>query len=327
MILIKSPLRITIAGGGTDLPWWYKKKGGLVISSAINKFIYITGFKRKYDKKIFLGYSKTEICNKTEEIKNEIFKACLKKFKINSSIEIHSISETPGKSGLGSSGTFTAALIKFLSIYKNIKLNNQKIAELACDIEMKYLKRNSGKQDAFISVFGGFQEIKIDKKGKVKVKKIKISKTNVRKLNESTLTFFTGITRDSEKVLKSQKENYLKKNDKKKNFTKIANLTKQIKKSLVEGNIKKIGATFHQHWLYKKKLTPLMSNGYINRIYNFAKSNGAYGGKVIGAGGGGFILFIVSKRKKNLLRKKLTRFNLKEFNWNFYSKGISASKF
>ncbi len=326
MILVKSPLRITIAGGGTDLPWWYKKNNGLVISAAIDKFINITGFKRDFDKKIFLGYSKTEICDNTKEINNEIIKVCLEKFNIKSSIEIHSISETPGKSGLGSSGAFTSALIKFLAEYKNIIMTQQQVAELACDVEMKYLKKSSGKQDAFISVFGGFQEIKINKTGNVKTKKINISTKNIKKLNNSTLTYFTGITRDSEIVLKSQKKNYLKNNEKKIIFSKIAHLTNQIKKSLLDGNTKKLGETFHKHWVYKKQLTPLMSNDFINKIYTFAKKNGAYGGKLIGAGGGGFILFVVDHKKKQQLKKKLLKFKLKEFNWNFYSKGISVSK-
>ena len=239
MIAIKSPLRITIAGGGTDLPWWYKKNGGLVISSSINKFVKIVGFKRNFDKKIFLSYSDTEICNRVNDIKNEIIRVCFKKFKINSSIEIHSISEIPGKSGLGSSGAFTAGLIKFLAEYKKIKMTREQIASMACDIEMRSLKRSSGKQDAFISVFGGFQEIKINKKGIVKMNRLKISKKNIKKLKDSTLTYFTGITRDSETILKSQKKNYIKNFYKKKTFSKIASLTKHIKKILLLGNIKK----------------------------------------------------------------------------------------
>ena len=326
MIAIKSPLRITIAGGGTDLPWWYKKNGGLVISSSINKFVNIVGFERNFDKKIFLSYSKIEVCNKIKEIKNEIIKICFEKFKINSSIEIHSISEVPGGSGLGSSGAFTASLIKFLAEYKKIKTSSQQIANMACDIEMKSLRRSSGKQDAFISVFGGFQEIKINKKGIVKMNKLNIAKKNIRKFKESTLTYFTGITRNSEAILKSQKKNFVKNSDKKKIFSKIAGLTIRIKKSLLQGDIREIGKLFHKHWLYKKKMTPLMSNNFIDKVYSFARKNGALGGKVIGAGGGGFILLIVDKRQKKHLRKKLIKFILNEFDWNFYMKGTSVSK-
>ena len=327
MIAIKSPLRITIAGGGTDLPWWYKKNGGLVISSSINKFVNIVGFERNFDKKIFLSYSRIEVCNKIKEIKNEIIKTCFEKFKINSSIEIHSISEVPGGSGLGSSGAFTASLIKFLAEYKKIKMSRQQIANMACDIEMKSLRRSSGKQDSFISVFGGFQEIKISKKGIVKINKLNITKKNIRKFKESTLTYFTGITRDSEAILKSQKKNFIKNSEKKKIFSKIAGLTMHIKKSLLQGDIKEIGKLFHKHWLYKKKMTPLMSNNFIDKVYSFARKNGALGGKVIGAGGGGFILLIVDKRKKKQLRKKLSKFRLNEFEWKFYMKGTSVSKF
>ena len=325
MIVIRSPLRITMAGGGTDLPWWYKEEGGRVISAAINKFIHIQGFERKLDKKIFLSYSKTEICNNVNAIKNDIIRICLKKFNVKSSIEIHSISETPGSSGLGSSGAFTAALIKFLALYKKIKMCRQRIADLACDVEMKSLKKSSGKQDAFISVFGGFQEIIIDKNGNVKIKRISIARDKIKKLQLSTLTYFTGISRNSESILKKQKR-FFHKRKTKFIYKKIANLTEEIKKSLVSGNFNKLGQNFHKHWQYKKKLSSNMSNSFIDKIYSFGIKNGAIGGKIIGAGGGGFLLFIVNPKNRKLLKKKFKKFKLKEFDWKFNSEGIRFSK-
>ena len=186
-------------------------------------------------------------------LKTEIIRVCFKKFKINSSIEIHSISEIPGKSGLGSSGAFTAGLIKFLAEYKKIKMTREQIASMACDIEMRSLKRSSGKQYAVKRVLGGYQEININKKGIVKMNRLKILKKNIKKLKDSTLTYFTGITRDSETILKSQKKNYIKNSDKKKTFSKIASLTKHIKKSLLLGNIKEIGNYFTNIGFIKKK--------------------------------------------------------------------------
>jgi D-glycero-alpha-D-manno-heptose-7-phosphate kinase len=250
----------------------------------------------------------------------------LKKFKVKASIEIHSISETLGGSGLGSSGAFTAALIKFLALYKGIKMCNQQIADLACDVEMKSLKRSSGKQDAFISVFGGFQEIIINKNGNVKIKKIHIPRDKIKKLQLSTLSYFTGISRNSESILKKQKIFFYKKKETKFIYKKITDLTEEIKKSLISGNYNKLGQNFHKHWQYKKKLSPNISNSFIDKIYSFGIKNGAIGGKIIGAGGGGFVLFIVNPKKRELLKKKFKKFKLKEFDWKFNSEGISFSK-
>lgn len=322
MIQIKSPLRITLAGGGSDLPWWYKKNGGFVISATINKYIEIVGFERKFDNKIWLSYSQKEVCYKIENIRNKIIKECFKKFKIKPGIEIHSISETPGKSGLGSSGSFTSALIKFLTEYTRKKISKQKIAEMACDIEMKNLKMNSGKQDAFISVFGGLRQIKIKKDGRVSIKKLVITKKNLNKFKKSTLSYFTGQTRYSDSVLKSQKKNFINKSFKRKYMKQMVDLTNDTKKFLVKGNVPKIGEIFHKHWTLKKKLSPIMTNKKIDNLYKFALSNGAYGGKLIGAGGGGFLIFIIDYKQKNTLRKKMKKFNLHEFVWDFEFKGI-----
>ena len=253
MIYVKSPLRISMGGGGTDLPWWYSKHSGYVISFAIDKYVHLIGAKRVFDKKIWLSYSKTEICEKINEIKNEIFKESLKLKKINNSIEIHTISDVPGNSGLGSSGAFTSALIYFLNLLKDKKISKSEIATTACKIEMEILKKNSGKQDQFISTFGGLREIKINKNGKVKITKLNIKKNNIKKLEESLLLVYTKQTRKSELILSSMK-NEFKINLKTKTslMKKIYKIGLKSKKILEEANITKLGKLFDEHWEVKK---------------------------------------------------------------------------
>lgn len=323
MIYVKAPLRITLGGGGTDLPWWYKENGGYVISSSINKYIHVIGNQRIFDKKIQLSYSKNEVINSVAQVKNEILKECLKEFKIKNSIELHTMSDVPGNSGLGSSGSFISAINYFLSIYKGKKLNKYEIANLSCKIEMINLSKNCGKQDQFISTFGGIKELVISKSGKVKVKNINVNRNALRKIKNSMVTFYTGQTRSSETILKSQKINY--QNTKKQ----IQEIMKQIheigyktKKYLINADIAGLGSLCKNHWDLKKKLSPIMSNSKINIIYEHGINNGAEGGKVLGAGGGGYVIFYVKEKNKNKLIKSFKKFNLPQLHWDFEYKGV-----
>lgn len=326
MFYVKSPLRITFGGGGSDLPWYYKKFGGYVLTTAIDKNIHLFGIKRVYDKKIWLSYSKNEVVNDLNQIKNEIIKECFKKFKIKNSIELHTLSDVPGNSGLGSSGAFISAVLKFCSIFKKKKLNKYELASLGCELEMKDLKKNSGLQDQFISVFGGFIEMKINKKGVVKINNLNLDEKIKKKFINSTVTFYTKITRDSEEILKNQKKTFLSDKNKELQMHKIVRIGKKIKKCLLEGNIKKVGKLFNEHWLIKKNLSKNMSNKKINQIYDIAMKTGAYGGKIIGAGGGGYLMFVIDKSKKKKLIKNLSKFKLPIFKWNFVKQGTYSSK-
>ena len=174
MIYIKSPLRITLGGGGSDLPWFYKKHGGYVLTTSINKFIHLFGIKRAYDNKIWLSYSRNEVCDNVSEIKNEIIKEALKYFNIKNSLEIHTVSDVPGNSGLGSSGAFISTILKFCSEFRLKKISKYKLAKLGCALEMEKLKKNSGLQDQFISVYGGLIEMFVNKNGSVKIKKLNL---------------------------------------------------------------------------------------------------------------------------------------------------------
>jgi len=326
MFYVRSPLRITFGGGGSDLPWYYKKFGGYVLTTAIDKNIHLFGIKRVYDKKIWLSYSKNEVVDDLNQVKNEIIKECFKKFKIKNSIELHTLSDVPGNSGLGSSGAFISAILKFCSILKKKKLNKYQLASLGCELEMKSLKKNSGLQDQFISVFGGFIEMKINKKGIVKINNLNLDDKIKKKFINSTVTFYTKITRDSEEILKNQKKTFISDKSKELQMHKIVKIGKKIKKCLLEGNVKKVGKLFNEHWLIKKNLSKNMSNKKINQIYEIAMKTGAYGGKIIGAGGGGYLMFVIDKSKKKKLINNLSKFKLPIFKWNFVKQGTYSSK-
>ena len=327
MLYVKSPLRLTLGGGGTDLPWWYKKNGGYVISASINKYIHVMGNKRTFDDKIQLSYSKNEVLNNTYQIKNEIFKECLEEFKIKKGIEIHTMSDVPGNSGLGSSGSFISAINYFLNIYTNKKLNRYNIANLSCKIEMKNLKRNCGKQDQFISTFGGIKEFFISKNGKVEVKKLKVKKEIINKLQNSMLIFYTKQTRSSEKILSSQKKQFnIKKYSKNQIMRDIQEIGYQTKKYFLKGDIDNLGLLCKEHWELKKKLSPFMSNSFINKVYENGINNGAEGGKILGAGGGGYIMFYVKENNKNKLINSIKEFNLPRLKWQFDLNGVRQIK-
>ena len=323
MIYIKSPLRITLGGGGSDLPWFYKKNGGYVLTTSIDKFIHLFGIKRVYDNKIWLSYSKNEITENINNIKNEIIREALRYFNIDRSLELHTLSDVPGNSGLGSSGAFISTILKFCSEHKSHSLSKYELAKLGCYLEMTKLKKNSGLQDQFISVYGGIIEMFINTKGEVKVKKLKLKKKIKKKFLTSSVTFYTKLTRPSELVLRSQKKNYLKDIDKEKSMFEIIKIGKEIKKKLIVADIKGIGGLFHDHWQIKKNLANNMSNEFINNLYEYGIKCGAYGGKVIGAGGGGYIMFIIEPKKRKEFISKFKKFNLPILNWKFSENGTS----
>ena len=209
MIIVRSPLRISIGGGGTDIPSYFKEKESFFISAAINKYVYVT-VTRPFEQGIYLKYSRIEKLNKIDSINHKIIKEVLKKKRENR-IEITTLTDIPAKTGLGSSGSFSTALIKAIYLYNQKKINKRELAEFACDIEINKLKRPSGKQDQYISVYGGFSEFHINKKGYVKVKKFDISNKTMFNLENNLLLFFTGFSRNSSLILNEQNTRTLKK--------------------------------------------------------------------------------------------------------------------
>jgi D-glycero-alpha-D-manno-heptose-7-phosphate kinase len=320
MIITRSPLRITLGGGGTDLPSYYKRFGGFLISAAIDKYVY-TSVLEPYADGIFLKYSKTEKIKLINKINHPIIREVLKKFKNNSKrIEITTLAEIPSGTGLGSSGSFTTSLIKAMYQFNHKKISKYKLAEESCDIEINKLKEPVGKQDQYIASFGGLKVFKIDKSGKVVVSSLKTTKSTFNKLQNNLLLFFTGYTRSSSIILKKQ-------NDETKNnrFQTLENL-KEIKKigflskNLIENSdLDQFGKLLDYHWKIKKERATNMSNERIDSIYDDALNNGALGGKLVGAGGGGFLMFYA--KNPNQLRKRLKRFKINEVKFSFDQEG------
>ncbi|MGF3553910.1 MAG: hypothetical protein ACQXXF_01360 [Thermoplasmatota archaeon] len=323
MIISRSPVRITLGGGGTDLPSYYSKYGGALIAAAINKHTFVTAHKR-FDDYIRLNYSKTEQIKNIDEIQHNIFREALRLLNIKNGLELSSLADVPGRSGLGTSGSFTVALLNALHVYKKEFVSQKQLAEEACKIEIDILKEPIGKQDQYISSFGGITQLIISKDGEVTLETVKINNELIDELENNILLFYTGITRYASDILKNQNEKS-KKGDESTIDTlhEIKRIGIETKKALEKGDIDKLGEFLDVHWQTKKKLSQGVSNKFIDECYEIAKKNGALGGKIMGAGGGGFFMFYHNgnNKEKTQFVKILEKKNLKKMNFHFDFEG------
>jgi D-glycero-alpha-D-manno-heptose-7-phosphate kinase len=313
MIIIRSPFRIPLAGGGTDLDFYYRKRGGDLISATIDQYIYILISKRPLDKKILIQNTEIQFSDNIKKVKNNLLREILIHLGFKNGIQIANISTLPTQTGLGSSSTLTVGLIKGLLKMKNYNINKNELAKMAYLIERQKLKFDGGWQDQIIASYGGIQRIKINKKGKFKSNEIKIKNNNLLKLENHFILVYTEETRNSEKIITEQR-----KNDKKiiHNYDKIKAKVKIMEKFLIEGNVSQIGNIFHDHWVEKKKLTKNISNKKLDKMYNdMMHSKLFYGGKIMGAGGGGFFLMVAKNKNKSIefLKKVKFRFTKIKF--------------
>ena len=298
MILSRAPTRITLGGGGTDLASYYSQYGGFVIAGAINRYCTILANKRFYSS-IRLSYSQMEIKDRVEDIEHRIFRTALQVTDIRSGIELHSTSDVPSNSGLGTSSTFTVALMNALHAYKKEYVPQSQLAEEACEIEIDMLKEPIGKQDQYIAVYGGLKCFTFEKDGSVLVEPLHVSPDIMEQLEDNLLLFFTGRERSASEMLKDQ-------DDRSKvgdtimleNLRKTKDIGLQTRKYLENGDIDMLGELFHEHWENKKKRSHGMSDALIDESYDIARKNGALGGKLIGAGGGGFLMFYCNNSAK-----------------------------
>ena len=298
MIISKTPFRISFFGGGTDLKEYYLNNTGIVASTTIDKYIYITVNKR-FDNSIRISYSKTEIVEKRDEIQHPIVREALKLLDIEGGIEITSISDIPSKTGLGSSSTFTVGLLNALYAYKGVYVNSETLAKEACKIEIDILKEPIGKQDQYAAAYGGLNYITFNNDETVSINPIICSKNVKNKFENNLLLFYTGITRSAGRVLDYQKKNTCNNIE---NLTSMKVLVDDFKHILSEGSdLKQIGKKLNDSWMLKRKLSDSISNSFIDSMYNLAMNNGAIGGKVLGAGGGGFLLFFCEPHNQKKL--------------------------
>lgn len=323
MIVTRSPMRITLGGGGTDLPSYYSKHGGYLIAGAINKYILISANKHFFDT-YKLKYSDTEETTEINDIKHNLFREALRMVNIPAKIELTSMADIPDKSGLGSSGAFLVCLLTALHAFKKEVVSKKQLAEEACKIEIDILKEHVGKQDQYISAYGGITAFDFQKNGKVYVEPIIFEEDVYHELESNILMFYTGISRSASSILKKQDTKTIK-DDKKiiESLHEIKKIGQKTKKAFDEGDIDKFGEFLHEHWEIKKSLSNKISNPFIDRCYDLALKHGAIGGKVTGAGGGGFLMFYhngTSQNKRNLI-KELAKFNVPLMNFRFDNEG------
>ena len=289
-----TPHRISFAGGATDLPKFYKKNGGRFISATINKFIYVTVKKHDvFNKKFRIMYSKTENKNTINSIENDIVRCCLKFLKLDIPLLIFTSSDIPTNSGLGSSSAFTVGLLHALYTLQGRKISRRKLAQDACYVEIEMMKKNCGIQDQYAAAFGGINDYKINKNGNVKIKKLSSKNFFINKLFENIILVETKTYRSSDNISKTYRiDNNILKLLKKSTFEFKNIITKK------KINLNELGNFLHSNWIEKKKLSNKISNKKLDKIYNDFVSKGALGGKLLGAGGGGYFMFIMSKNKQ-----------------------------
>lgn len=291
LIITRTPLRISLGGGGTDLPSYYSLSGGLVISAAINKYLYI-GVNRTFTDDYFLKYSALERVTEVADIEHPIVREAFMLHPIGPSIELVSLADIPSGTGLGSSGAFTVGLLRAIYAYKREAVTPGALAEEACHIEIDRLGRPVGKQDQYIAAFGGITCFEFSSDGRVQVIPLSVSNETLHDLEEHLVMFFTGYSRDADLVLQEQRAR--SESDDREMLTNldfVKELGVLIRSALEDGDARGFGELMNEHWEYKKRRSASMSNSSIDRCYDVAVSSGAIGGKVVGAGAGGFLLF------------------------------------
>lgn len=301
MIISRSPVRLSMGGGGTDLPSYYKKHGGFLIAVAINKYVYIMAEKR-FQKTIRLSYSKTEIVDSVDQIEHNIFREALKLMKVENTIELVSIADVPVNCGLGTSSTFTVALINALFAYQRNYVTLAQLAETACHIEIDILKEPIGKQDQYTSTFGGFNAYWFNQDGTVNVEPVNIKEENLIELQSNIFLFYIERKQSASSILSVQnKKTESGDKDTIERLHRIKDMGHQTKKIFEKGDINEFGEILHEHWLTKKGLSDKISDDYIDEVYETARKHGALGGKIMGAGGGGFLLVYCPHNKSKLI--------------------------
>lgn len=291
MIISQTPFRISFVGGGSDLPEYYRRFGGAVISTSIDKSVYIT-VNRKFDNRIRLSYSQTENVDYANQIKHKLVRACLDKLDISNGIEITSISDIPSSgSGLGSSSAYAVGLLHVLNAFSGKYSSKQELAGGACHVEIDICGEPIGKQDQYASAYGGFNYIRFNPDDTVDVEPIICNGQLLVELQRSLLLFFTGITRSASDILLTQKKLTIHSTDKQQTMHEMVKLADVLRSELQNGNMDALGEILHESWLLKRSITDQISSPVIDDWYERARRAGAVGGKILGAGGGGFLLF------------------------------------
>jgi len=325
MILARAPLRISLGGGGTDLPSYYAQYGGFTLSAAINKYVYIYVNRPCVDALLRVKYSRYEQVSSVDDIRHDLVRPALKTLGLSGSLEIVSMADAPDGTGLGSSGSYLVALLTSLHELKRERVPIQALAEEAIHIELELAGHPVGKQDHYVAAFGGFTCLEIEPDGTVAVSPLNISVSDREELRSHTLLFFTGLQRSSREILQAQHD------ETRSGSTAVLDSLHQtkelgyrIKEVLERGNIEKFGQLLDEHWHIKKQRSTQISQPAINRWYELARERGALGGKLIGAGGGGFLMFCCPPATKAPIREALSAEGLREMPFDFDMDGAKV---
>ncbi len=317
MILSRAPTRITLGGGGTDLASYYSRHGGFLIAGAINRYVHILATPRFYPS-IRLSYSETEIVDSPDQIKHRIFQAALKLTGLDHGIELHSTADVPANCGLGSSSSFTVALLNALHAYKREFVTQRRLAEEACHVEIEMLGEPIGKQDQYAAALGGVTCFTFEPNGEVIAEPLAVSPETLDLLETNLLLFFTGKERRASDILAEQDQRSRADDQRMiENLHQVKEIGLQTRKYLEHGKIDELGDLFHVHWETKKKRSARMSEPFIDECYEKARRTGALGGKLIGAGGGGFLMLYCTNGVKSNVVEAMTDMGLRRERFHF----------
>ncbi len=324
MIITRTPFRFTLGGGGTDLPSYYTKYGGFIFAAAINKYMFINLNRPIVDDLVRVKYTESEMVEHREELKHDIAKEAMRMMGIENAIEIISMADVPGGTGLGSSSCYAVGLLNGLHAMKRKYTGLQNLAEEACDLEINRLGKPIGKQDQYMAAFGGLIVLGIEKDGTVSVRAANVTNDVADDLNRNILLFYTNSSRSADVILEEQSNGAREeKKDVVENMHYIKDLGYRILEAVENGNITDVGLMFDEHWQHKKKISTKMSSPRFDKIYEVAKENGVLGGKITGAGGGGFFLFYIEEGHKKL-KKSMAEMGLREMRYRFDFEGTKV---
>jgi D-glycero-alpha-D-manno-heptose-7-phosphate kinase len=321
MIITRTPFRVTLGGGGTDLPSFYQEHGGFILAVAIDKYMFLNVNTPIVDDKVRVRYTSSEMVDHVDEVKHTLAREALRYFGVASGIEIVSIADIPAGTGLGSSSSYLVGLLNALHTLMQDQATPQKLAEEACFIELETLKKPIGKQDQYMAAFGGLTTLHIGRDGRVEVTRLELDVDLVESLEHNILMFYTNEMRDATSILKRQDEaTRTKDRVVVRSLREIKDIGLEIGEAISKGNLRRFGELLDVHWQSKKQLANGISNPQIDAWYELAKQNGAIGGKISGAGGGGFLM-LYCEENKTRLREALRSAGLRELKFRFDFEG------
>jgi len=323
MIIVRSPLRISLGGGGTDLPSYYRSHGGFLLAGAIDQYVYVT-VTRPFKPGILLKYSKQEAVDSVDEVQQPIIREALRMMDFRTpQIEITTLAGIPSGTGLGSSGSFATALLKALHVFRRKTIQPSALAEMACDIEINRLKEPVGKQDQYIAACGGLTCFTFERDDSVKVEPLNVSSSTLFDMEDNLLLFFTGFSRRAGSILEDQRTRSVQSEEEMlENLHFVKALGFRSRELIEAGRMADFGLLMHEHWEHKKRRSAGMSNPQIDQWYELGMANGAVGGKLVGAGGGGFLLFYAADRDR--LRLAMSQAGLQEVRCRFDFEGTKV---